>query len=398
MSSITSARSAEPTMSTMLVTEAEKILWHGPIIANRAEKIMHTVVLRSVTINTSFVTASPITLHIHNCVRMGQPYSSFCIRRTERRNIVKLDHKILMTPAEQKALTDRMKASAPSDYIYLERGTQEKLFEIYIDGKLDYIPADLVFEGIVPIKDVVMKLGWMKTANDDDNTVGSEARILMFDDPVSMIAVQQDGSDLPAKIVGVIILKTERAFSEPMTMLFPVCSMRGDNGLFTLRQHLMGILELNSETKRMGMESVLRPVVDDLKSMVQDIMTAWYTCEVSLLHPLTHTVFEHYQVRKLRGKEKTVLPKDEQGRVVKYMKYHHITPEDFEFDLDKLGVSEEIRKKYTRRTLVWRVVGHWRTTVLEDGTEKTRFIQGYWKGPLRDFQMNLDKQKRIIAV
>lgn len=43
-------------------------------------------------------------------------------------------------------------------------------------------------------------------------------------------------------------------------------------------------------------------------------------------------------------------------------------------------------RTFTRRTLAWYVIGHWRKT--RDG--KT-FIRGHWRGPLRQVKQNLDE-------
>ena len=72
---------------------------------------------------------------------------------------------------------------------------------------------------------------------------------------------------------------------------------------------------------------------------------------------------------------------------MKYIKVHVINSD--EMNAAMFGES----KTYTRRALVWYVIGHWRT--IKSGAKI--FIKPCWKGPLRDVKVTLTERERIIV-
>ena len=74
-------------------------------------------------------------------------------------------------------------------------------------------------------------------------------------------------------------------------------------------------------------------------------------------------------------------------RVTRYIRKHVIREEE----IDAAIVPKHDRQ---RNTLVWYVIGHWRH--YKNGS--LVFIQGHWKGPLRQLKKNLDetREREII--
>lgn len=110
--------------------------------------------------------------------------------------------------------------------------------------------------------------------------------------------------------------------------------------------------------------------------VAQTIHSIWYGVQLLLLNPRTETLFhsghkEKQYTRSGSGKARK--------RIVKYVKKHYITPECID---EALGCSGT----YSRKTMAWYVIGHWRR--YKNGNIK--FIQGYWKGPLRETKRSFD--------
>lgn len=109
---------------------------------------------------------------------------------------------------------------------------------------------------------------------------------------------------------------------------------------------------------------------------VKMLLSLWYSVQILLLNPQTETLFSS----GLREKTyKRVGSGKSRKRVVKYVRKHYVTEE---------ALDEALRCKgaYSRKTLAWYVIGHWR----EYKNGKRQFIKGYWKGPLRKAKKSFD--------
>ena len=79
---------------------------------------------------------------------------------------------------------------------------------------------------------------------------------------------------------------------------------------------------------------------------------------------------------------------DRKGRVTEYVRHKFIKP------MNLIKKANMHRDGFTRKTLSWYVIGHWREY---KASGKKVFIQGYWKGEMRHLQKNLDKGRiRIV--
>lgn len=124
-----------------------------------------------------------------------------------------------------------------------------------------------------------------------------------------------------------------------------------------------------------------------METMRAIILADWYAIQLSLLHPTLQTVFfnpvkEKEYSRQGVGKNRK--------RITKYVRKHYITAEGIDEALYGHG-----HRDFERKTMAWYVIGHWRQ--YKNGTRK--FINGYWKGPLREMKRNLDGGRiRELAV
>lgn len=114
------------------------------------------------------------------------------------------------------------------------------------------------------------------------------------------------------------------------------------------------------------------------KVLAYSALDTWYGIQISLLHPQIQMLFKTPSKEKIYKREGS--GKDRK-RVVKYVHKHYITPEGIDEALYGHG-----HRDFERKTMAWYVIGHWRQ--YKNGTRK--FINGYWKGPLREMKRNLD--------
>jgi hypothetical protein len=126
-------------------------------------------------------------------------------------------------------------------------------------------------------------------------------------------------------------------------------------------------------------------ILNSIMSDTIESMTTWYGVQICLLHPEIRTVFSDPVKVSVSDNKKV---KKGGMRKIKYIKIHRITDED---------MDEVLRpnRTYNRHSMAWYVIGHHRTC----HSGKKIFIQGYWKGALRDIKKNQDAgRERIIDV
>ena len=115
-----------------------------------------------------------------------------------------------------------------------------------------------------------------------------------------------------------------------------------------------------------------------IDTIVWGFLNDWYGVQVLLLNPICKSIMKNPVKEKMYTRVGT--GKDRK-RVVKYVRKHYITAEGIDEALYGHG-----HRDFERKTMAWYVIGHWRQ--YKNGTRK--FINGYWKGPLREMKRNLD--------
>lgn len=110
------------------------------------------------------------------------------------------------------------------------------------------------------------------------------------------------------------------------------------------------------------------------------LLRCWYAIQVLLLHPNFVKSDILKRDRKVKISENKLLLKKHTKRKAYYIKRETINADIFK------------RKEFSRKTMCWYVIGHYR----KHGDGKT-WVNGYWKGPLRNAKQNLDNgRERVI--
>lgn len=115
------------------------------------------------------------------------------------------------------------------------------------------------------------------------------------------------------------------------------------------------------------------------------LLEVWYAIQILLLHPRSVEVKRKATKQRLHGKEKII--SSNSSRKVKYIRHYTITKDDVNYILD--GDTEHT---YNRKCLSWYVIGHWR----KYKSGKKIFINGYWKGALRETKRSYDERNRTV--
>ena len=110
------------------------------------------------------------------------------------------------------------------------------------------------------------------------------------------------------------------------------------------------------------------------------LLRCWYAIQVLLLHPNFVKSDILKRDRKVKISENELLLKKSPKRKAYYIKRESINTDIFK------------RNEFSRKTMCWYVIGHYR----KHGDGKT-WVNGYWKGPLRNAKQNLDDgRERVI--
>lgn len=230
--------------------------------------------------------------------------------------------------------------SNPSDVVEMEDNTLRQFFQVLNEAGINGfgIPSDIFEKGTVPLPDLLMSYPEMCTVR----VCCCEKR--------SYFVYEQDGFTVALEIVDRNLegigktLSVERGYSP------------------------------NAEAAR----KVFEPdkMLAAFFLMADQMLKLWYSIQILLLNPVTKE-----NIMRKTGKKKSsgiCLSSKKNGRKACYVKRHKI-----EGDIFRTGDDDS---KTTRKTLCWYVVGHWRNY----SNGKKSFVNGYWKGPMRQVKRNLD--------
>lgn len=280
-----------------------------------------------------------------------------------------------LTDEENSRLWKSICRTKPSDMVSLKGKDDDALCELWKKGcsgnfaKNGYIPSDLFFAGNIPLLDCAITVD----ERDKDNEKGQvcDYRVVVFEDYQERIK-KADGD--ATEVGAVVITKNGRSMFIPMM----VCE-----GMDTIMIGEIGWNNVSAERR----ENTKRYVSQQgITAMAYAHLVTWYGIQVALLHPTVKNVFKNPSTERVYNPDAKKNRKHK--RVTRYIKRHIINSDDIEAALYGTG------REFTRHTLVWYVIGHWRCYA--DGRKV--FIQPYWKGALRELKMNLDDREREIAI
>ncbi|MBQ6148511.1 MAG: hypothetical protein IJI83_03080 [Oscillospiraceae bacterium] len=123
-----------------------------------------------------------------------------------------------------------------------------------------------------------------------------------------------------------------------------------------------------------------------LDLLFKHLMNVWYVIQLCMLHPVIKYILPKPK-NKVRSEGKTK-ESDSRRRSVKNVRQIHIKSSHIVSELDMYAQE----RGYTRQTMIWYVKGHYRH--YDNGS--ARFINGYWKGPLRDLRSANKQRERKI--
>ena len=135
--------------------------------------------------------------------------------------------------------------------------------------------------------------------------------------------------------------------------------------------HGLGFLSMDDE-------GVSDQAYQRLSELFTTFIVDYIGIQLAMLHPEIKNVFRVDNVPV--GDNGKILSKKaiKRNRVVRYVKVQTI-------DSKRLRDIQS-KRSFTRHCKAWFVLGHWRQ--YKDGHRT--FIQGYWKGPLREYKRNFD--------
>lgn len=261
-----------------------------------------------------------------------------------------------------KELNELLSVSSPSDYIVYDKETYNafnnyliKSLEIKRDIFYQQIPNDIFVAKTIPLPDVVFKSSFGNEGSSDIH--------------IRCVYAQD-------KLIIAIFRKGELGSA--------VIAKQDSDSTYALDGANIYIEDLNFYDK----------IIQDYKIEVRwvtlgvatHIFAHWYALQIMMLNPvIKERLFEKDRKEKLHVSSDYILGSEintSKKRKAKYVKYKRIT--------NTIIHSDILRKKHV---LCWYVIGHYRH--YKNGTKS--WVNGYWKGPLRELQKNLDDGRERLV-
>lgn len=272
-----------------------------------------------------------------------------------------------------------------TDVVSGEFDHMRKFIELYRDLPDDpdgvtvenKIPADIIIDNTIPIQTLEIGI--------DESTHDYNKATVFIDEGIRDLTID-DYDDLKDDSLSTIIVGVVQITD---VWVFPIgISYVPDEGAYFV--HIMHIpvnikIPYGQYVKIIKAWSpCLMLELSDMVNTAVTLLNIWYGIQISLLHPVTKTVFEHAAKKKI---PREILKKQVGKNRAKYVRVHHITDENNSKQIlldtanNLLKTSSSEKRKYVRKRLLWRVIGHYRNS-----SGKRVFINGYWKGPLKDIE------------
>ena len=270
-------------------------------------------------------------------------------------------------------LFEMTKQSSPSDIIKLSHEADESLQRLWMHGRKDStIPSDILFSSSVPLLDCKILI------DETDKEEGENLlyRIVIFPDYEQVIRNCDENN---ISLVGAILFYD---VVDDVILYRFICVVKGIDWL-----NLTDIyLHCNSKEKYEFLMSYPIINLNKINKLSAMCLQTWYGIQIALLHPTVKDVFRNPKIDRVYDQTSRNAKNANRKRITRYVKTHVLNAED-------IKSASCGGKEYNRHTLVWYVIGHWRT--LKDG--RKIFVKPCWKGPLRELKHNLDDRERVIV-
>lgn len=234
------------------------------------------------------------------------------------------------------------------------------------------IRGDIIVAGTIPSPDIEMVLDFPKMKD-----VSGRIILLPKEDILEMIKTTSspDENSIPIGFLEINIAH--------MTKVTIMLRMLDD-----LRFDWFPIIKVPQRIKNMSNEELLRESLEEICKIRDTFFLSWYGIQIALLNPVLEARFHRttapYEDRKTIKKNGGKKPPK---RYVKKITIDDIS--DLTFAKEK--GHHQIKEPF------WWVTGHWRNQKTKDG-HKRIFIEGYWKGILREVaeEKNQEPRERVI--
>ena len=304
-----------------------------------------------------------------------------------------------MIPTEEiKHYNQMISVGYPTDIIDIHDSIEAKLFEMSGVYKTDIIPNDIVMCKTISIEDVVLNeitppAILEKLSDFPVEIIGGmdkvPIRVKLFSDWKQSVdnIISNNGNTAPLPI-GAVMMECC-----PGIWIYKVFCISYDS--LTLMDGIGYKIDSNDvRAKRVIKDMFELNIINDdkgTKYMFRRMLKLWYSVQIALLNPITVDVFsrgERCVVVEHETKKKQTKKKQQKKTKIKYVRKHIITPEDFDAAFD---IKTE-DGHFIRKTMIWHVAGHWR----EYKNGRRVFIDGYWKGPLKDIKTADSRERELV--
>lgn len=271
-----------------------------------------------------------------------------------------------LSQSENSALLRQIDKSCPTDIINITNNEIEYLEKLWNDKQSTIIPTDLFFAGTIPLMDLEIIV---------NNFV---YRVVIFDNYKSELV-----SLKTVACVGAIIYSPYADNKEEF--IIPINIGIGDYPIFGT--YALGDMGFRNITTSHRIWYSSKMIAKQMAQGMMSFLKTWYGIQIALLHPIVKDIFLNpVKIRRNHINDKLNDLSKHSNKKIKYIKRHIVNSEELKNKIyDK-------SKKHNRHALVWYVTGHWRT--YNDG--RKTFIQGYFKGALRETKKLSDCREREI--
>lgn len=279
----------------------------------------------------------------------------------------------------------------PTDYMLMKAELMRKLATYWISER-DYcneyndftVPADLIWANTLPVKDMIIECGSSEARIRKINNVGMAVDVKNV--RITQMHVPNiDDTNSYVCMLAIVSMADESKVVIPFGITNDGSDYHGNS---ISPSHNIGILKYGTVmSKAMFADPTCSTANMELfYDTVSDYIPVWYGIQVGLLNPTIEEVFKRHTNPKFAIVDNK---KDRKGKTKTKIRY-----------VKKLIMSEDVfdealTHSYIRTKLCWYVTGHWRNQATKNG-HKHIFIQGYWKGPLKDTK-NADIRDREIV-
>ena len=293
-----------------------------------------------------------------------------------------------LSETENQAVLKRITRKHPSDVIELSHENDKKLVAMWTkgmgikEGQTHVLPSDIFFAHTIPLMDCRIII---------ETQSGEEVKLrtVIFDDYIKHIEDAQNGDMVE---VGAMLIEDE----DQNALITVLKVLKGENILFLATSH--GYRGIKKEDR----ERIANVVTEEsIIKLWFPCAQTWYGIQIALLHPIIKQVFSKPQrAAQTKSKPRKNAKKKKQTTVT-YTKQHNMRSIDLDdyfygqAQQTTAGQNLGTGTKIKRQALLWYVIGHWRNK----GKPNQKFIQGFWKGALRNLKQDMPEpnRKREIA-